>query len=126
MAGGAQAFRLGQRLENDNPIPLIYYYSSFREQEKKPTKAALDGLEWALELAPYDAGLRMMVAAQQMEDKRFAAAIRTVSPLAYHPHAPEDNPAMGLLKKAREELAAQSVSSQPVGSEVAARQEPAR
>ncbi len=114
------------RIENDHPIPLIYYYSSFREQEKQPTKAALDGLEWALELAPYDAGLRMMVAAQQMEDRRFAAAIRTVSPLAYHPHAPEDNPAMGLLKKAREELEAQSASSKSNSSEVAAHKDPAR
>jgi tetratricopeptide (TPR) repeat protein len=98
------------RIENDHPIPLIHYYLSFLEQDKEPTKAALEGLEWALELAPYDAGLRMMVAMRQMQDKRFARVIRTVSPLAYHPHAGEDNPAMALLKKAREELAGQSSS----------------
>jgi tetratricopeptide (TPR) repeat protein len=98
------------RIENDHPIPLIYYYRSFLEQGKEPTKAALDGLEWALELSPYDASVRMLVATRQMQDKRFAQAIRTVSPLAYHPHAPEDNPAIALLTKAREELAAQSSS----------------
>lgn len=95
------------RLENDHPIPLIYYYLSFISQDKEPTKAALDGLEWALELAPYDANVRMMVAARQMYDKRFAQAIRTISPLAYHPHAGEDNPAMALLEEAREGLAAE-------------------
>lgn len=104
------------RIENDHPIPLIYYYLSFLEQDKEPTKAALDGLEWALELAPYDANVRMMVATRQMHDKRFARAIRTISPLAYHPHAGADNPAIALLEKAREQLAAQS------GSETAARQ----
>lgn len=95
------------RLENDHPVPLIYYYLSFISQDKEPTKAALDGLEWALELAPYDANVRMMVAARQMYDKRFAQAIRTISPLAYHPHAGEDNPAMALLEEAREGLAAE-------------------
>ena len=61
----------------------------------------------ALELAPYDGSVRMMLAQRQMEDKRFANAIRTISPLAYHPHAGEDNPAMKLLEQARQELAAQ-------------------
>lgn len=98
------------KIENDNPIPLIYYYLSFIQQDKEPTKAALDGLEWALELAPYDASVRMMVAMRQMQDKRFARAIRTISPLAYNPHAGADNPAIALLETARKELAAQSGS----------------
>ena len=52
------------QIENDHPIPLIYYYLSFVGQDKEPSKAALDGLEWALELAPYDDRVRMMVASQ--------------------------------------------------------------
>lgn len=99
------------KIENDHPIPLIYYYLSFVEQDKEPTQAALDGLEWALELAPYDDGVRMMVAQRQMHDKRFANAIRTISPLAYDPHRGADNPAIALLEKAREELAGQSTSA---------------
>ncbi len=105
------------KIENDNPIPLIYYYLSFIEQDKEPTKAALEGLEWALELAPYDASVRMMVAERQMQDRRFARAIRTISPLAYHPHMDADNPAIALLEKAREELAAQSGSEAAESSE---------
>ena len=99
------------KIENDNPIPLIYYYLSFIEQGKEPTKSALDGLEWALELAPYDANVRMMVAMRQMYDKRFADAIRTISPLAYNPHLGADNPAIALLDKAREELTNQSANA---------------
>jgi len=94
------------KIENDNPIPLIYFYLSFVQQDKEPPKTALDGLEWALELAPYDASLRMMVANQEMKEKRFADAVRTISPLAYNPHLKADNPAIDLLNKAREELAA--------------------
>ena len=50
----------------------------------------------------------MMVATREMHDKRFASAIRTISPLAYHPHLGADNPAIALLQKAREALAAES------------------
>ena len=99
------------RIENDHPIPLIYYYSSFIRQDKEPSKAALDGLEWALELAPYDAGVRMMVARRQLQDKRYAQAVRTISPLAYNPHASADNPAIELLEKARAGLTAQTASA---------------
>jgi cytochrome c-type biogenesis protein CcmH/NrfG len=99
------------RVENDHPIPLIQYYLGFVQQGKEPTESALDGLEWALELAPYDPNVRMMVASRQMRDKRFAEAIRTIRPLAYSPHAGEDNPAIALLEKAREELAAQSANA---------------
>ena len=93
------------KVENDHPIPLIYYYLSFVSQGKQPTQSALDGLEWSLELAPYDFGVRMMLASRQMQDKRYAEAIRTISPLAYHPHAGADHPAIELLEKAREGLA---------------------
>jgi tetratricopeptide (TPR) repeat protein len=99
------------KIENDHPIPLIYYYLSFIRQDKEPTEVALDGLERALEVAPYDAGVRMMLANRQMHDKHFAQAIRTISPLAYNPHAGADNPAIALLDKARAELAAQAKSA---------------
>lgn len=94
------------KIENDHPIPLVYFYLSFQKQGKELPKAALDGLEWALELAPYDGGVRMMVATQQMKEKRFADAIRTIRPLAYNPHAGADNPAIALLDTAQKEMAA--------------------
>lgn len=99
------------RIENDHPIPLIYFYTNFLEQGKEPSKSALDGLEWALELAPYDGSVRMMVAQRQMQDERYADAIRTISPLAFNPHLPAENPAMELLEKAREEFTTKSTKA---------------
>jgi cytochrome c-type biogenesis protein CcmH/NrfG len=113
------------KIENDHPIPLIYYYLSFVSQGKEPNKAALDGLEWALELAPYDASVRMMLASHQMNDERFDEAIRTISPLAYHPHAGENNPALVILEKAREGLAAQATGAAPATEAAQAKSEPA-
>lgn len=90
-------------LENDHPIPLIRYYMSYRESGREPTKNAIEGLEWALTLAPHDQGLRMMVASQQMEDERFADAQATLLPLAYSPHASSlTEAAVELLAKARD------------------------
>jgi tetratricopeptide (TPR) repeat protein len=100
------------KIENNHPIPLIRYYLSFLAQGKEPPKIAVDGLEWALELAPYDGSVRMMVAKRQMQEKRFADAVRTIGPLAYNPHRGADNPAIELLEKARKELEAQSASAE--------------
>jgi hypothetical protein len=50
----------------------------------------------------------MMVATRQIQDKHFALAISTIRPLAYNPHAGADNPAIALLEKAQEELAAEA------------------
>jgi tetratricopeptide (TPR) repeat protein len=99
------------KIENDHPSPLMNFYLGVLQTDKEPTKTAVDGLEWALELAPYDANLRMMVARRQMQDKRFAEAIRTIRPLAYNPHVGADNPAIALLETAREQLAAQTASA---------------
>ena len=90
-------------IENDHPIPLIHFYLSFKESGREPTKNAVDGLEWALDLAPYDQRLRLMVANQQMEDERFIDAEATLLPLAYSPHASSLTEAAGtMLAKARE------------------------
>jgi hypothetical protein len=51
------------------------------------------------------------VARRQMKDKRYAEAIRTISPLAFNPHAPADNPAVALLEEARQGLATQAGSA---------------
>lgn len=74
------------KVENDHPIPLIWFYRTYVEQGKEPTKLAIQGLEWALQLAPYDQALRLTVANQQKEDGQFELAINTLRPLANSPH----------------------------------------
>lgn len=102
-AGVRSQFLKINAIENDHPIPLIRYYITFRESGREPTKNAVEGLEWAMTLAPHDQGLRMMVASQQMEDERYIEAQATLLPLAYSPHAsPLTDAANSLLGKARE------------------------
>jgi tetratricopeptide (TPR) repeat protein len=73
-------------IENDHPIPLIQFYRAYREQGIEPTPNAVEGLSWALALSPFDQGLRMNVASQYMEDKKYAEALRTLKPLLNSAH----------------------------------------
>jgi tetratricopeptide (TPR) repeat protein len=95
------------KLENDHPIPLIQYYLSYRGQGGDIPKLAVQGLEQALELAPFDGSLRWMMANQLIEDRRFAEAITTLEPLANSPHQSElTEQAKALIIKAKELAAA--------------------
>jgi tetratricopeptide (TPR) repeat protein len=76
-------------VENNNPIPLVQFYLSYVQQGEPPTKNAIDGLAWAMELAPFDASLRWLVAQQMVADERYREAARALAPLAYSPHPGE-------------------------------------
>lgn len=76
------------RIENDHPLPLLYYYLAQR-QMGPPTQTSVDALERAVELAPFDMGLRFTLVMQQIQDKRYDDAVRTLTPLAYNPHGGE-------------------------------------
>jgi predicted Zn-dependent protease len=75
------------KLEPDDPEPLVLYYTSFMEQGQKPSAAAVMGLQRALELAPQDRSLRMTVARQHLIDGKAAEARAALAPLAFDPHA---------------------------------------
>ncbi len=74
------------RIENDHPLPLIYYYSSFRDRGKKPTELAVQGLQQALGIAPYDDRARRMLIGQMINDKRYDFARFYLNPLLSDPH----------------------------------------
>lgn len=97
-------------LENDHPLPLIYYYRSFIEQGTKPSKLAIDGIEYALALAPYDQGLRMTVAMMELQQGRRDDARKTLKPIANNPHGG------GLAEHARTILARMDAEPQWDGS----------
>lgn len=92
-------FVLANGVENDHPIPLVEFYLTYTRQGETPTRNAVDGLEWALQLAPFDADLRWLVTQQQIRDERYADAARTLAPLAYSPHASEFTEAARKLLK---------------------------
>jgi tetratricopeptide (TPR) repeat protein len=80
------AFVALNRKEPDHPLPLIYFYRSFVEQGRTPPDIAVQGLERASELAPFDFGLRMNLARQMLRDGRQPLARQMLAPVAYNPH----------------------------------------
>jgi cytochrome c-type biogenesis protein CcmH/NrfG len=92
-------------VENDHPIPLMQFYLTYTKQGEEPTKNAIDGLEWALQLAPFDASLRWLVARQMISDERYQDAALTLGPLAYSPHpGKHTDAALRLLKEVEAKL----------------------
>jgi tetratricopeptide (TPR) repeat protein len=77
------------KIENDNPVPLVEFYQTYLRQGIAPTKNAIEGLEWAMTLAPFDSSIRWMAAQQMIQDERLADAVGTLIPLAYSPHPGE-------------------------------------
>jgi len=73
-------------LEHDHPLPLLYFYRSFTDQGLRPTENAIQALERAASLAPFDMGVRMTLAFQQIRDKRHDDAALNLAPIAFHPH----------------------------------------
>jgi tetratricopeptide (TPR) repeat protein len=76
-------------VENDHPIPLVQFYLTYVKQGEPPTKNAIEGLEWAMQLAPFDGSLRWLAVQQMVSDQRYQDAFRTLGPLAYSPHPGE-------------------------------------
>jgi tetratricopeptide (TPR) repeat protein len=98
-------FIVANGVENDHPIPLVQFYLTYKKQGEKPTKNAIDGLEWAMQLAPFDASLRWLVAHQMIADERYQDAALTLGPLAYSPHqGKHTDAALQLLREVESKL----------------------
>ena len=74
------------KIENDHPLPLIYYFRSFAERGATPPEQAVFGLERAAQLAPFDLGLRLNLATYQIQSGDLANARGNLVPVAYNPH----------------------------------------
>lgn len=74
------------KIENDHPLPLIYFYRSFAEQGVVPPPLAVDGLIRAVQLAPFDLGLRMNLGVALLKLGDGAIATAALRPVAYNPH----------------------------------------
>jgi hypothetical protein len=85
----------GNRIDPQDPEPLILYYRSFAEQGVPIPSLAKDGLYDAYVYAPQDSGLRMNLAAMFLKDRDTVRARELMAPLAYQPHGE------GLAKFAR-------------------------
>jgi hypothetical protein len=93
----------------------VQFYLAYVGQGLPPTKTSIQGLEWAMVLAPFDASLRWLAAEQMLRDDRLAEAARTLEPLAYSPHPGEHtDAALQLLEQVKSKLAAQEQESAAV------------
>jgi tetratricopeptide (TPR) repeat protein len=93
------------KVEVDHPIPLIYYYRSLRLAGKEITDVAAQGLERALQLAPYDKNVRWQLTQQLVAEEKYAIAYRILLPLANDPHnRNDDSPAIKLLTQIQQKL----------------------
>jgi len=81
-----RAFLALNRRENDHPLPLIYNYQITVEVGREPSAQALLGLERAMTVAPFDLGLRMNLAMQQLRFGHHEKARANLIPVAYNPH----------------------------------------
>ena len=76
----------GNRVDPEDPEPLILYYRSFVDAGSAPSDNAKAGLRKAFELAPQDDRLRFNLATMLLRDGDKAGARAMLAPLAYQPH----------------------------------------
>jgi Flp pilus assembly protein TadD len=72
--------------ESNHPLALEYYYLAFAERGLEPPENAVRGLRRAVELAPFDEGLRLNLASYDIQTGNLAAARHELVPVAYAPH----------------------------------------
>ncbi len=81
-----EPFSALNKLENDHPYPLMYYYRSFVERGQEPTKTARHALERASVLAPFDLDLAFNVAKMLAQEGKITLARTQLQPVASNPH----------------------------------------
>jgi len=74
------------RIENDHPLPLVYFFRSFAERGARPSEQAALGLARAAELAPFDFGLRLNLATYQIGANDLSGARGSLQAIAFNPH----------------------------------------
>ncbi len=81
-----EPFAALNQLENDHPLPLIYFYRSYVERGEPPSDHAMDALEYAVQLSPFDQGLSMNLAVMLASQGRIAHSRQLLTTLAGNPH----------------------------------------
>lgn len=98
----AEARRLfvsANKIDPEDPEPLMEFYKSFLLDSGRPTANAIEALHYASNLAPQDLGLRMNSAVAYLNEGKLKEARMTLVPVAYSPHGG------GMAKEARRMIA---------------------
>jgi tetratricopeptide (TPR) repeat protein len=83
-------FTRANKLDTENAEPLELYYDSYAAAGQQPTANALDGLLYAVDLAPRDFDLRMYAVRALVTGNRIKDAKDLFAPIAYQPHFDKD------------------------------------
>jgi len=83
-------FAKANRIDPENPEPLMLFYETFAAAGSRPTANAVAGILYAQLLVPQDGDLRMLAVRQLLTDNRLAEAKVTLTPLAYNPHGSDE------------------------------------
>lgn len=74
------------RLDPDDPEPLMRYFLTFAAARETPSPSAVKGLLYAAALVPQVKDLRFLATQQLIRDKQWDEAARMFSSIAYNPH----------------------------------------
>lgn len=74
------------KVDPENPEPLVTFYESFHDAKQAPTKNAEAGLLYAYALAPFDPGLRLSAARVLLGQGKAGEARLALRPVVYSPH----------------------------------------
>lgn len=88
-AAAMKPFQQLNKLENDHPLPLIYFYRSYTGRGEEPTELARHALERASQLAPFDKGLTLDVATMMAEEGKISLSRVYLRRVAADPHRGE-------------------------------------
>lgn len=79
-------FLAANKVDTEDPEPLMQFYKTFVSEGVRPTDNALAALHYASDLAPQDLGLRVNSAIAYLNEGKLKEARRTLIPVAYSPH----------------------------------------
>lgn len=79
-------FIAANKLDTEDPEPLMDYYYSYARAGVRPTDNAIAALHYASDLAPQDLGLRMNSAIAYINEGKPKEARAALVPVAYDPH----------------------------------------
>ena len=85
-AAAVKPFVALNRIENDHPLPLMYFYFAQVERGLEPNENARAALERAATLAPFDHGLQINAGTMLIEERSHSIARGFLAPVAANPH----------------------------------------
>ena len=85
-AAAVKPFVALNALENDHPLPLIYFYRAQVQQGMEPNENARAALERAASLAPFDHRLQINAGLMLLGEGKIAFARLILAPVAANPH----------------------------------------